>query len=214
MSQYLPFASDLPPGDTEGASGGTAARPVREAPESPVERGDLERLVADNLPQLREFVRKRAGARVLTRESASDVVQSACRAVLEAAAGIQWQGDAAFRSFLYTTTLRKLIDKQRFHTRRKRRVSAEVPIEADELEHSARADPGTPSQFAVRAESLDQLQQALDRLPPDQRELISMRRLFGLTTEEIASELEISCGAVRARLSRAMARLAAQMKHS
>ena len=179
----------------------------------PVDREELERLVEDNLPQLREFVRRRASARVLARETPSDVVQSACREVLAAAGGIRWQGEAAFRSFLYTTTLRKLIDKQRFHTRKKRRASAEVAIETDKALDPACADPGTPSQCAVRAESLDRLRRELDRLPADQRELISMRRLFGLTTEEIAAELGITPGAVRARLSRAMARLAAQMKH-
>ena len=219
MSQSLPRATDSLPGGTEDISGGTAPGPAgashepHVSHESHVRREDLERLVANNLPQLREFVRRRAGARILTRESPSDVVQSACREVLEAADGIRWQGEAAFRSFLYTTTLRKLIDKQRFHARRKRRMSAEVPLVADELDDPARVDRGTPSQCAVRAESLDRLQQELDRLPPEQRDLISMRRLFGLTTEEIAAELGISSGAVRARLSRAIARLAAQMKH-
>jgi RNA polymerase sigma factor (sigma-70 family) len=73
--------------------------------------------------------------------------------------------------------------------------------------HEARAKP--PVQQAGpgdRAEELD-LAAAMARLDPDDRRLIGMRYLVGLTSAEIAAELKSTPSSVRGRLARLLDRL-------
>ena len=64
----------------------------------------------------------------------------------------------------------------------------------------------TPPEPASRAEWLD-LQAAVGRLDPDERRILAMRLVAGLTSEEVARELGGSASAIRGRLARLMARL-------
>jgi RNA polymerase sigma-70 factor (ECF subfamily) len=70
----------------------------------------------------------------------------------------------------------------------------------------------SPSQAAIRREDIDALERAFDRLSPDDREVVVLARIVGLTAPEIAREKGQTAGAVRVRLSRALARLATLMR--
>ena len=48
---------------------------------------------------------------------------------------------------------------------------------------------------------------ALDRLAGDDRQILAMRYVLGLTSEEIGRSIGMSAPGVRSRLSRAIARL-------
>ena len=63
-------------------------------------RGDaraVEALIERYLPELRAFVRLRAGELIRAHESRSDVVQSACREVLQHIERFRFTGEGAFR---------------------------------------------------------------------------------------------------------------------
>jgi len=55
---------------------------------SPYEREvlPLERILDEQMPALRDYIRKRSGQLVASRESASDLAQSVCREVIEPSA--------------------------------------------------------------------------------------------------------------------------------
>jgi RNA polymerase sigma-70 factor (ECF subfamily) len=73
--------------------------------------------------------------------------------------------------------------------------------------HEARAKPGVqPPGPQDHAEQID-LAVALARLHPDDRRLIGMRYLIGLTSVEIAAELKRTPSSVRGRLARLTDRL-------
>jgi RNA polymerase sigma-70 factor (ECF subfamily) len=76
--------------------------------------------------------------------------------------------------------------------------------------HEAAAEPSLPPDPALRGELLD-LAAALERLPLDDRRLIALRHLAGLSSEEIAREIGGSAASVRGRLARALARLRQEM---
>ena len=65
----------------------------------------------------------------------------------------------------------------------------------------------TPSQHAEAQELAARLEQALDRLPPGQREVLLLARLGGLDAAEIAAVTGSTPGAVRVALHRALRRL-------
>jgi Sigma-70, region 4 len=68
-----------------------------------------------------------------------------------------------------------------------------------------------PSQQAIAGEVSAKFEAGPDRLDEDQREVILMARVIGMSSTEIALELGIAEGAARTRWSRSLARSATLM---
>ena len=65
----------------------------------------------------------------------------------------------------------------------------------------------SPSQLAMRAELLDQLEDALDSMDPIDREVLALRHFEELTNNEVAQVLDITKSAASNRYVRALGRL-------
>jgi RNA polymerase sigma-70 factor (ECF subfamily) len=77
------------------------------------------------------------------------------------------------------------------------------------LEHrSARSEPAPRPDLGI--ERVD-LERALARISPDERELLGLRYLLGMSSPEIATQLGLSAEGVRTRLRRLLARLRVEM---
>ena len=97
-------------------------------------RGDapaIEELIVRYLPQLQAFVRLNMGAGLAARESSADIVQSACREVLEDLDAFEFRGERAFKRLLFLQAQRKLATKGRFHARQQRDIQREQPYDSD-----------------------------------------------------------------------------------
>ncbi|MGH2458839.1 MAG: RNA polymerase sigma factor, partial [Chloroflexota bacterium] len=69
-------------------------------------------------------------------------------------------------------------------------------------------DPGElPETITMRRELAEQLEVGLGRLPVDQRAVLVMYDIHGLSYDEIGAVLQINLGTVKSRLSRARGRL-------
>ena len=110
-----------------------------------------------------------------------------------------FRGESKFSSWLYQLTTNAAID----FLRREKRHRATTPIE-DEVDLAA---PGTPQQAAEAAEVRQALQQALDTLTPEHREIFLLRQMRQLSYEEIGHLLGLERGTVKSRLSRAKKQL-------
>ena len=64
------------------------------------DRAALDALMVRYLPQLRAFVRLRAGPLVRVHESSSDLVQSVCREVIQNAERFRHPSESAFKQWL------------------------------------------------------------------------------------------------------------------
>jgi RNA polymerase sigma-70 factor (ECF subfamily) len=173
--------------------------------------------VAEHLAALTAFVRLRAGPLIRAHESCADVVQSACREVLAHADRFEFGGDSQFRHWLYTTALRKITDRQRYYLAAKRRRDRDgrrgtTNVHDSEIAARYGTAFSSPSDAAMRREDVERLERAFDLLSEADREVVTLARIAGLTHAEIARKLGTSPGAVRTRLSRALARLAALMR--
>ena len=65
----------------------------------------------------------------------------------------------------------------------------------------------TPSRALMDREAIERIERAIDELPEDYREVLTLARMVGLSRAEIAEVTGRSEGAVRTMLSRAQARL-------
>ena len=173
----------------------------------------VESLLARNLPALRAWTRLRCGPMLRARESASDIVQSACRAVLRDIHRFRWNGEAGFRAWLYQATARKIADRAEHWQAHKRDAGRDVPLhgtgpDGDSQVLDVYRSFCSPSAAAAGREMMERIEKAFEALPEPDREIIVMSRIAGLNGAEVARELGISEAAGRQRLFRALAELA------
>ena len=172
-----------------------------------------EALLVRHLPALRAYVRLRCGPALRARESASDIVQSACRDVLGDLERFRYGGEAGFKAWLYATALRKIADRAEYWGAQRRDAGREVPLPSGDDGAGLAAALPSPSVVAMGRESMEQLERAFDRLSEDDREIIVLSRVVGLTHTEISEQLGIGLSASRMRLFRALAALSEVLGH-
>jgi RNA polymerase sigma-70 factor (ECF subfamily) len=171
----------------------------------------LDRLLAKYLPELRAFIRLRAGPIVRERESSSDLAQSVCRELLEHADRFEHQTEAGFKQWMYRTALRKICDRYDYYGAGKRAAN-QVSLQPDrDSAQDLLACYGTfytPSKQAEAREELSRVESAFDQLSEEYREVIVLSRIVGLSHADVAQQMGRSEGAVRNLLYRALAALA------
>lgn len=162
------------------------------------------------LPRLRAFLHAQIDAEQRLQESVSDLVQSTCRELLQAGPDFEWQGEARFRSWLFTAALNKVRMRLRGQRTRKRRHVRDADADPAGLVdvHGA---AHSPSGEAIGREFGETMHRALDALDPDRREVIALARLGGLPIAEVARVMGRSENAVRTLLSRALVSLSAEI---
>jgi RNA polymerase sigma-70 factor (ECF subfamily) len=103
--------------------------------------------------------------------------------------------------------LRRYCATQARDVRLERALAAELDQSSRAIDRGLVADGSTPSQRASRREQAVLLADALDRLPPDYREVVILRHLAGLTFPEIALRMGRSLDSVEKLWVRALPRL-------
>ena len=89
---------------------------------------------------------------------------------------------------------------------RRRRRSDQVQLEHHVQDHGELRQPGdgdAPDRAFARQEMATRLWAALDELPFDQRTVIVLREIDGLSYDDIAESLNVAVGTVKSRLTRA-----------
>jgi RNA polymerase sigma factor (sigma-70 family) len=175
---------------------------------------EIDDLLAEHVPALRAFVRLRMGPTLRAKESASDLVQSVCREILENRERYRFQGDDNFKRWLFTTALRVVKNKARYWQREKRDAVREARRGGSSASHGGASFSDcyrsliTPSRDALAREEVDRFERAFETLTEEQREVISLARIVGLSHKEIAQHVGKSEAATRQALHRALAALA------
>lgn len=144
----------------------------------------ISHLLEAEIPRLRRY------ARSLLRNSSSveDLVQDTLLRALEKAH--LWQPDTNLRAWMFTMMHNQYVNSVRLSVRRGTEVMAE------NAGLSAPATQNTALEFR-------DLQRALRSLPAEQRDVVLMICIEGMSYEEVAEILVIPIGTVRSRLSRA-----------
>ena len=177
------------------------------------DRAALDRLLELYLPELEAFVTRRAGRPLRSQESPADIVQSVCREVLQHADRFRHPSEVAFKQWLYTTALRKISARIDFYRAQKRdqgRVENLAPgsVESAASQVLAFYDSfSTPSRHLMVQEEVARIENAFEALTEEQREVVTLAHVMGLSRAEIAERVGKSEGAVRVILHRALAKV-------
>jgi RNA polymerase sigma-70 factor, ECF subfamily len=157
----------------------------------------IDSLLRQLRPMILRYCRARLGRFSGQNQAADDVAQEVCIALLSALPRYRDMG-RPFASFVFGIAAHKVADAMR--------SAASLAIPTEDLPDAPDDRPG-PEEVAVASLEAERARQLLALLPPQQRELLGLRLLAGLTAQETGNELGMSAGAVRVAQHRALARL-------
>jgi len=159
----------------------------------------IDTLLRQIRPMVVRYCRARLGRISGHYHAADDVAQEVCIAVLSALPRYRDMG-RPFASFVFGIASHKVADAVR--------SAARMAIPTGELPDGPDDRPG-PEETAVAYIEAERARALLARLPVNQRKLLVLRVLSGMSAEETGSALGMSAGAVRVAQHRALARLRA-----
>jgi RNA polymerase sigma-70 factor (ECF subfamily) len=164
--------------------------------------------------RVRRLIRLRLDQKLRPKLDSTDVVQDALLLALDGLQDFTYTDEGDFLRWLSKIAENRLRDTlDGFHAD-KRDVRKEIPFQkkgrTTEAGPAGAAEPlrdTTPSVIVGKREALDRLEKALDKLKPEYKEVIVLKKIEELSHAEIAERLGKNAGAVRMVLARAMAAL-------
>ena len=159
----------------------------------------IDSLLRQIRPMVLRYCRARLGRISGHHQAADDVAQEVCIALVSALPRYRDMG-RPFASFVYGIASHKVADAMR--------SAASLAIPTEDLPDAPDDRPG-PEETAVAGLEAEGVRAMLARLPDQQRELLVLRVLTGLSAQETGNVLGMSAGAVRVAQHRALARLRA-----
>jgi RNA polymerase sigma-70 factor (ECF subfamily) len=127
----------------------------------------------------------------------------------------QFRGQSALRTWIYRIVVTQASNRRRWW--RRRHQSQQVALDEHVASHGDLPDMrplAKPDLAAEQHETVRQVWKALDRLPFDQRAILVLREIDGLSYDEIATSLGVAVGTVKSRLARAREHLREQLRAS
>jgi RNA polymerase sigma-70 factor (ECF subfamily) len=165
----------------------------------------LDRLFSRYLAPLRRFAHGRLPAASRDLLDTNDLVQDTLIASLRHVDTFQPQREGALLAYLRQA----LVNRVRDEARRQARRPAAAALDDDVAGREA-----SPLDEAIGREAAERYESALQRLKPDDREVLIARVELGLGFDEVAAATgRPSAEAARKAISRALLRLAEEMRH-
>lgn len=115
-----------------------------------------------------------------------------------------FRGQSALRTWIYRIALNQAANRQRWWRRRHR--SQQIALDEHTSAHGELPDRRhdvMPDRVLQQRETASRVWDALERLPFDQRAVVVLREIDGLSYDEMATSLGVAVGTVKSRLARA-----------
>ncbi|MDA0262721.1 MAG: sigma-70 family RNA polymerase sigma factor [Chloroflexi bacterium] len=161
---------------------------------------DLERAFTEIVEQYSDLAYSVAIRMLRNAEDAEDAVQEAYISAFKALP--KFKGQSKLSTWLYRIVVNACLMKIRKDKSRAKYISEKNFDDA--IVYDWKNDP---EDAAVNSELRSNLEEGLDRLPPDLRAALVLRDIQGLSTEEAAEALNISIASMKSRLHRARVQL-------
>ena len=175
------------------------------------DRTALEQLCQVYGERVHWIVRFRMGGEIRSKLDSMDVVQDAFILALQDLDDFTYRDEGDFLRWMSKIVENRIRDNMKKLHADKRNIHKEVPLRND-LPTTKRSFAGaieliaatTPSVIVSQREDLNKLEKAINKLRPEYREAIILRKIEGLSYNEIANRLGRSIDAVGMLVSRAM----------
>ena len=175
------------------------------------DRTALEQLCQVYGERVHWIVRFRMGGEIRSKLDSMDVVQDAFILALQDLDDFTYRDEGDFLRWMSKIVENRIRDNMKKLHSDKRNIRKEVPLRNDltTMQRRFEGDVGpmattTPSVIVSQREDLDKLEKAINKLRPEYREAIILRKIEGLSYKEIGTRLGKSTDAVGMLVSRAM----------
>ncbi len=167
------------------------------------DQGALEALFARYLPRVRRWAHGRLPAYSRSLLNTDDLAQEVLLRAIASLDKFEPRHEGAFQGFLRQTILNRVRDEIRYT---QRRPTGEAP------EQEPAASDASPLEIAIGQQALERYESALERLRPQDRELIVARCELDFSAAEIAAMFgKPTAAAAQVAVGRALVRLAEEM---
>ncbi|OGO05482.1 MAG: hypothetical protein A2Y91_04055 [Chloroflexi bacterium RBG_13_54_8] len=136
------------------------------------------------------------------RQTAEDASQDAFLSAWKNIGGFRGGRGGSFRAWLLCIVANVCRDQLR-----KGKRNPTASLEALPVEPEAMSSSESPEEYTLRREMMEQIQEGLAALSPEQRMAVILSDIQGFSYEEMSQAMKCSLGTVRSRLSRGRARL-------
>jgi RNA polymerase sigma-70 factor (ECF subfamily) len=150
------------------------------------------------IPRMRRFAHSLAGSR----DEGDDLVQAACVKALGALH--QFEPGTRLDAWMFRIIRTGFLDRMRTVKRR--------PTVSDPETLEALSDGGKAARGVEDSMTLARVRQKMGELPEDQRAVLALVAIEGLSYREAAEALDVPVGTVMSRLARARAKLGAMLQ--
>lgn len=127
----------------------------------------------------------------------------------------QFRGQSTLKTWIYRIVVNQASNRQRWW--RRRHKAQQVALEDHTSVHGELPEnraSAQPDRVLLQRETARRVHQALAELRFDQRAVIVLREIDGLSYEEIAESLGVAVGTVKSRLARAREELRSRLGHT
>jgi RNA polymerase sigma-70 factor (ECF subfamily) len=127
----------------------------------------------------------------------------------------QFRGQSTLKTWIYRIVVTQASNRQRWWRRRRR--AQQVALEEHVAAHGELGDSrveARPDQVLQRGETAGRVWAALDALPFEQRLVMVLREIDGLSYDEIGASVGVAVGTVKSRLARARSTLRTSLRES
>jgi RNA polymerase sigma-70 factor (ECF subfamily) len=163
--------------------------------------------------RLLALIRLRMGSSLRSRMESRDILQSCMMKAFEHLDQLRGESSETLMAWLARIAENEIRDQAEFLGRRRRDAKRSVPLEEDG-DRRLKARVRSQVSQVILSNELQRLEKTLENLKADYREIILLRKLEGLSYEEIGRRMGRSAGACRVLLARAMTAVALKLKES
>jgi RNA polymerase sigma-70 factor (ECF subfamily) len=169
----------------------------------------LDRLLRLHRGYLRRVVQGRMEPALSARVDASDVVQETQFVIAKRIGDFIKRRPTSFRIWIRQKALEQLVDQRRRHIEAEKRsvLKEQKMSDVSSMALARKLLAETPSKILRKIELQEQVRGFIEQLSENDREVLSLRHVEGLSNNEVADILEIDPNTARQRYGRALRRL-------
>ncbi len=172
----------------------------------------IDRLLTRHAGKLLSVIRLRMGRGLRSRMESQDILQATLLKAFDNIDQLASENSESLMGWLVRIAENEIRDQAEHHGRQRRDIAQERPLDGQVANVAARLRSQV-SQVVLR-ESMERLEAALERLEPQHRDVIVLRKLEELSFAEIGRRFGKSPDACRMLLARAMTALTLAMEES
>lgn len=171
----------------------------------------IEKLYEIYSERILRIVRLRMGSKLRSKMQSMDIVQEALFSSFRDMKNFVYKNEGDFLRWLSTIAENKIRDHLRKLGTGRRDISKEIPLDDHGQSKSTTywqkiepVNPITPTKIITEKEEWDKLENAMQTLKPEYREVIRLTKIEGLSQREVGEQLGKTPDAVRMLLGRAL----------